>query len=229
MISIEEIKIKINDLEEKRTVEELIVWVEKVLNNKDKKFVESLRLKATKEIKRFIEEIIPIEIFAKKYFDNLTISIQPDCGNQSYDARVYGCPEISYLEVTRAIDGELEKNRNKEINKNGKVPIWGKCESKGTIASRKKIVKFSIDCVSQTEILSDIKELITIAIKNKIAKKYNKKTFLIVAFEDMFFDTEGLDDDSIIREFVEKEFKNLEHSFVGIAIVGLYGHYYMVI
>ena len=200
-------------------------------NNIDE-FATSIRLKTTEEIKTLLEEVIPISKFAKKYFlDNSKVLIKPIVGNQSYDALIEGCDDISYLEVTRAIDGYGEKLRNEYLDAYGSVWAMGRIDVKGTKASGDRKVEFCKEAVSRKDTMGEIKELIKKRILNKIGRQanYSEKTFLIVTFEDVFWDKLGVEDTNAIDNLIDEEIVKLEHSFCGICILGEHNSYFRII
>ena len=226
-------KITKEEIEQFRTISELSFWINQIFSeNISNEFITSVRLKSSDEIKTLMEEVIPISKFAKKYFSsNSKIKIKPIIGNQSYDAIIKGSDKISYLEVSRAVNGYDEKLRNEHLDKYGSVFAVGSIDKKGTKASGLREVIFLNNGISRKDEINNIKELIKKTILKKINKQknYNAKTLLIITFQDIFWDILDTKDTEAIDNFINNEIINLQHSFINICILGEQNNYFRII
>jgi len=71
--------------------------------------------------KQYLDELIPLSIYAAIQYDGSDVLVRPLIGNQGYDA-VVTTPEgknIDVIEITSPIDGLKESNNSKLINERG--------------------------------------------------------------------------------------------------------------
>jgi hypothetical protein len=204
---IEEVNLR-NEIETERTPKELNTWVEaKIASIDDEKWIFGQGL-----FKQIKEEILPLAIFAdKKFANNQLIKLHPVLGNQNYDAIVIDSsvnpPNLTYVEITQAHEGEIVHDRALYLQKHGFAPITGLYTKTGT---KRTGIEVSADFKAEdvNNLVQREIDRILKAIKKKENKKYRTNTWLVVMFND----------DHLFLEYINK--KTID-SVIKNSIVGL--------
>jgi len=117
------------NLEKKRTPEELYEFVQKSLSSisKDEQSKKEARLRKNGS-KELIEEVYPLSIFCRIKYNGKDVICYPVIGSQGYDARVetQDGELVEVIELTWPIDGQKEYLERKKLNEQGytEVEVW---------------------------------------------------------------------------------------------------------
>ena len=164
-----------DEIEKERMPSELYCWlIQKVKQIcATEEGLEAFRLQNDEGnlIKKMVEEVAPLAIFAKKKFgDTDQVLLKPVIGNQNYDAivtdkRTKPVTKI-YVEITQAHEGEND--------------YWRRCEllKKGFVFSNAPVIKEgkgSIRTVSIPPEATSVEE----GVKNELARKPLKKPVVL--------------------------------------------------
>lgn len=178
-----------------RTKTEFHRWCESVITNvrANPEFSKAYRVNSTQLIKKFREEVLPINMFlSADTIDVSSISLSDDTTN--FDAIAVGTDgETRYLEVTCAKDGELERWENETLNERGGGSITHGMNAKGvrkTLRAGGDLPYVVIDSGSEKQ---QIVSRILLAINAKLQKKYPPSTSLIVSFSCFHDDEEDIE------------------------------------
>lgn len=166
------------------------MWVEEVFSKfKTRSDKVQARSKGTQELKVLFEESYPLSLYIKQLSSKVCekIEFMQRVGNQNYDVEVYNCDEYEFIEITQAINGEIDAMRMLQLNLDGQVSASGSVWKKGKENQGNLILKFEGD-----SIIDDMKclskkssiELIEIAILKKVKKNYPINTILLITFDD---------------------------------------------
>jgi len=205
------------DMEERRSPEELEKWVQSVLAKAGTiPYKESLRLKIGL-FKEFLEEIFPINFLLQSLFDGRDdVTYQPQIGNQPYDGilEIHGCDK-RYVEITFPHDGETDKLHMEYLNEHGGL------HTSGGIGRNKKTRKLETTPGARfvTDIKKDIFKLIKNGLEAKYNKRYDKVYMLVLFFEDLqVFKNDN--DQQELRDFVKNDLLPLSSTFEVVYLVG---------
>ncbi len=185
-----------SDLETPRHASDLYDWVRRIHGEfgktaEGRNAVRLRRKPGTKwfslEIKRFLEEIWPLAIYAKKYFgDRYDVSFKPVVGNQSHDALLVddksGATQL-YFEITQALDdeaGNQEHLRQELVVQQGHAPLAGPplTRDRGGVVQKQDDGSLGRDWEAKTICL------IRRAIRKKAEGSFPRNTVLIVEYND---------------------------------------------
>jgi len=210
--------ISIEELAEKRTPSELHSWVERKIKQigSTENGLRALRLHEGRLVKKLKEEVHPLALFGFRKFGNTDkILLQPNIGNQSYDAVVTDLrnkpASQSYVEITLSHEGESDYLRNVVLDSQGYVFSHSPVHKTGTRRTGR-----------QVSILAEAFEVGEIASKElkKIeGKNYPINTSLIIVFEDDFSFRRCIDD-SYLDTFARKHILKLDLRFSALYLVG---------
>ena len=211
-------------LEQPHTAREYLDWAKSLVTcvKSGPDGLRQIRLR-TGISKQLIEEVLPIGLFASRYFERSPeVEIALKVGNQSYDAIVRDVrvksSGIEYLEVTMASEGELDYLRMLKLNESGQVSGLGRVTKRGTKKTG-LAVGVELEVVSQQTILEKESRIISEAIERKLGKSYADSTALIIAFDDsMSYDRS--DNQMNIKSVLQQYEKKLR-LFHTVAVVGL--------
>ena len=126
------------ELETARNPQEMSKWVQQTLDKIALTLEGRNQIRLRKGLlKELADEALPISLFAEKYFgDSRDIQIQHIIGSQTYDAKILYrndvTPDINYIEVTQAREGEAEYLRMLKLQQDGAVPALGDVKKSGT-------------------------------------------------------------------------------------------------
>ena len=221
-----EILIDINDMQTRRSVSELDIWIKEQCE----KFTATPETKAYLRghqglTKQLLEEVLPIARYTQaKYGLNSDVGITPVIGNQKYDALITTESEIYKVEATLACDGYEEHHRMQILQIEGHVPAWGKIEVSGTKHTGHKY-KVHSSGVSNLQIYRSIINNILNAYRQKVSMSYKNVRHLIIGFGDNLGFGE-LDDVEVFRSMLSKLSGAHKGSFKGIWIVGNSGNFH---
>ena len=213
------------EIECQRTPSEFIAWVEctlgKFQTQEDRIFARS---KETDELKILFEESYPLSIFLKHCSQE--IKVQQIAGSQSHDVKVYGCEEYEYIEITQAINGEIDALRMMRLNQEGHAPASGDVWKSGKKSHGNLALKFEGEegtiGMNQVE-EKPLRELIYKVVEKKIKIDYPKKTALLIGFDDNLDRMIGTDL-SYLEEYMQEDISPLvEKKFTKVFLVGLSG------
>jgi hypothetical protein len=170
-----------------------------------------------------MEEAFPIGLFATRYFEgSAEVEISLKVGNQSYDATVLdkrNVPSgISYIEVTRASEGEADHLRMLTLHETGQVSGLGRVSKSGTKKTG-RVISVKAEAVSQQEVLARERQALSTAIERKLGKHYPDHTALVVAFDDVM--SHDRPDNKASIEAVLDSFGSRLQVFQVVAVVGL--------
>lgn len=221
------------DIETFRTPEQFIEWVNDTLSQfdtRDKKIL--IRSKSKPEYKVFLEESYPLMLFCKRYFNNTTeeIQLKQILGNQTFDVMVENHIQFQYIEITQAINGEIEALRMEQLNSVGYVSASGPISVKGTKKQLERIVKFDEYDENMKVLIEKFPmELIEECVDKKIKKAYPLNTFLLIVFDDHRHI--HLDDDlDYLNEFMKITiYPKISQVFRGASLIGLSGKTFFTI
>lgn len=203
MTQIKELKDILIGIEDERTPEEFLLFMEGVIKHfktTPKIFEKEITLKKKDSdfkdtAKKLREEIGPLYNLVKNkfsYFKGTTL--QYFKGNQQYDVKVNNHNTINYLEITRAVDGKKEHENDMTLFK-----------ERGLLRS------------GGLEVVEPLIKQIEFVLSKKINKKYPGKFALLIGFDDIF-----LSSDNILKEFNKQitARKLNVGSFVDVFLVG---------
>lgn len=195
-----------DDIQQERTSGELNQWLTDLFENLEnaKGGKEAVRLR-NGLCKPLVEEILPLKIWSNHlYPDENNIKFEPVLGNQNYDAfmRDYSVGEVieKKVEITQAHEGENEYYRRLLLHHEGSAPAFGEIKKTGTKNKDFKLEP-KLEAVSHEKILTNIFMCIENAIKNKVSKKYDENTLLVIMFEDLLIFKE--EDVTNLNNFIE--------------------------
>lgn len=181
--------ISIHEITQKRTPGELRDWVKQAMGRYNLTEEGHIKLVLHQGLaKPLMEEVFHLAEFGvKKFGETDKILIQPIIGPQNYDAEICDLntdpPDISFIEVTQAHEGEDEYLRSVVLAEKGIVPLKGPVIKSGT---KKKGREISVPFTA-TDVIQNVKEeldRIVEAAKRKEGKAYPPNTALLIAFDD---------------------------------------------
>ncbi|MFC1970857.1 hypothetical protein ACFLV0_02835 [Chloroflexota bacterium] len=181
--------ISIDEIIQKRTPSQLKDWVKQAMDRYNLSEEGHRQLVLHEGLaKPLMEEVFNLAEFGIKKFGNTDkILIQPIIGSQNYDAEISDLdtdpPNISFIEVTQAHEGEDEYLRSVVLAEKGIVTLRGPVIKRGTKKTGRQInVPYTA-----TDVIQNVKEelmRIVEAAKRKNGKDYPPNTSLLIAFDD---------------------------------------------
>ncbi len=177
--------ISAEDIEQRRTSEELKLFVEGVRERCEVDRDELLRARRGEGLYRaFFDEVLPLSLFAHLLYPPDT-SFLPVLGNQGFDVEVFdgsGCP-IDKIEIAKPRDGHAEAQDNALIEERG--------------FGRTRVYDFGGQ-------LEELVPWVAKTAENKSLKDYRDCTLVFVAATDPAFDQELPALEQRCAELVEK-------------------------
>lgn len=216
--------ISIEELTKKRTLSELLSWVE-FKREQIASTEEGERALILHEglAKQFEEEVYPLAIFGHRKFGNIDqILIQPVIGKR-YDAELTDLRikpvSQSYIEITQSHEGENDYLRRLVLSRQGFV-FYGPANKKGT---KKTGLQVSIPpkVFSPYEVAHAELKRIFDAARRKESKDYPINTSLVIFFKDDL-NFRKVVDDTQLDTFVKQNILSLDLRFSTLYLVGQY-------
>jgi len=210
------------ELTKKRTLSELLSWVEwkreQIASTEEGERALILHEGLTKQ---FEEEVYPLSIFGQRKFGNTDQILMQLVIGKRYDAVITDLRSNpvsqSYIEITQSHEGENDYLRRLVLSRQG-FAFYGPVDKKGTKKTGLHVAippkAFELGEVAEGEL-----ERIFDAARRKEAKNYPTNTSLIIFFKD------GLNfrqvvDDTQLDTFVKNNILSLDLRFSMLYLVG---------
>src|SRR6267378_1611894 len=171
------------DFERRRTQAELRDWVDN-LHRSFSHTIEgkrALRLKKGHLVKKFMEEIWPLALFADAFYRG-----------RSYDARLFEAsthPVLHHLQITQSFDGYQNHLRMLHLDEHGRAPVTGPKLKKDKTSGH--VQETWPEAVCHEHLLAQTFEAIRTAVQGKSRMRYESDTSLIVEIEDHHIHSES--------------------------------------
>jgi hypothetical protein len=215
-----------DEIEKERTPSELWDWliqkVEQICSTEEG--LRAFRLQKGL-LKKLPEEIAPLAIFGKHNFrDTDQVLLKPVIGSQNYDAEIIDKrtepPDICYIEITQAHEGENDYWRRCELLKKGMVFTNTPVIKMGNRRNRE--VSILPEATPVEEVVKNELKRIADAAKRKAGKVYPANTSLVIFFDDTALSHERLKvlNCPTIDDFVKNNLMKLSLSFSHLYLVG---------
>lgn len=178
-----------SDFERPRTQAELRKWVDDLHRRfgQTKEGKRTVRLKQGNLVKRFIEEIWPLALFADAFYKGSPdVLFKPTVGSQSYDALLIDASThhvLHHLQITQAFDGYQNYLRMLHLEAHGRAPVTGPPLKKDKASGR--VRETWPEAVPHDRVLAQTFEDIHEAVRRKSKMRYESDTSLIVEFEKL--------------------------------------------
>jgi hypothetical protein len=178
------------DMAQARSPENLRSWV----SQKCRELAQSPEAKGFSQsgaplAKKFHDEIYPLSVFvAHEYRGRGDVLIQPNLGNDNFDAKVTitgsSGAQTTFIEITCAKDGYDESLRMEVLLKEGGVFMTGPITKSGRRGAPDRIVKVTPEAASHNETLERYLQLIETTVEAKSQVRYGPQHILLVAVDD---------------------------------------------
>jgi hypothetical protein len=208
------------EMEQARTQVELRAWADNVHERfgQTEEGKRAMRLKEETLLKKFMEEIWPLALFADAFYPQATgVLFKPVIGNQSYDALLMERASRrtkEYLQITQAFDGHQNYLRMLHLSEHGRAPRSGDVKrSRGS----KHVEESWGEAVPHEDAISKTFEEIKKAVVNKSRMRYEKDTALIVEFDDWCIHSEA--DRHALNQWTRRELPVIASNFRGVSLV----------
>lgn len=201
--------------EEEKPIDSFIIWYNEMWSKLKREHGHE-NIHRSRIISFLFNEALPMSIYLENN-QGRYCKIQLKRGNQNYDGIITDNQNLkSYVEITTAQDGELKLYTLKHLEKFHSAPISGvKTEEIYSALNNNKeaYVDTPEECVVDAEEEVDkLAEKINARIGSKVSKKYEPKTILIVAFDELPICNEALFDrllKKITTHHGQKTFKEI--------------------
>lgn len=186
-----------------KKINEILEFIEKY------KLVHDFRLKNHTYIKKFVEELMPLNLFMN-YIDNIKC-IEPNIYDKKsdgieYDAIVhFNNGEKIFIEITTSNNGYDEALRMEVLNKQGNVGYHSiiKTNGKSKSSGQRELEEGECIAYSSKETFEKIMQEIYNVVKKKAEKTYSNNHWLLVIYDDQHIPNEILGKDKIDKYLKE--------------------------
>jgi hypothetical protein len=179
------------EMAKERTPQELAIWVEERhslfrTSKESRKYCREGRGLA----KKFIEEVIPLSIFASRcYAGRSDIKCIPNLGNENYDAIIYDYsftpPSELKVEITYAVDGYDQALRKEVLHRDGGVFITGEINKDTSTKHKDRKIEVVPSAIKSEGGLENLLLLIKKAAEGKSNKPYGSQHILLIVFSNL--------------------------------------------
>jgi hypothetical protein len=212
--------LSIAEMEQPRTQAELRAWVDDVHERfgRTEEGKRAMRLKEGRLVKKFMEEIWPLALFADAFYPGAAeVLFKAVIGSQSYDAlMIRSTPQRTeeYLQITQAIDGYQNHLRALHLTQYGRAPRTSELKKE---RGAQHVAETWGDAVPhQDALMKTLEEIKTAALK-KSKMGYEKGTALIVEFDDWCIHSGA--DRGALNDWTRRELAAAAPNFLNIYLV----------
>jgi hypothetical protein len=178
------------EMAKERTPQELAIWVEERYSlfrtsKESRKYCREGRGLA----KKFIEEVIPLSIFASRFYAGRSdIKSTPNLGNENYDAIIYDYsstpPSELKVEITYAVDGYDQALKMEALHRDGAVSLTGEINNDIGTKNRDRKIEIEPSAIKSEGGLENLLLLIRKAAEGKSNKPYGSQHILLIVFSN---------------------------------------------
>ena len=215
--------LKKEEIEQRRTAQELNEWFEETLNKfNTKEGIRAIRLKQIDEIKVFMEESSTLNTLCQNLFAKRNdILFKQVLGSQSYDVIVKGCKDFDYIEITYVSNKE-EHLRMILLDEKGSVSAIAPVEKNDGVGKVQNASQLKCKAIAleHSSIIQKSTDKIIEVFHNKSSKseKYPDRTHLVIGFDDAHYFEK---DSCYIEELFNNYIVPRKENFISISLVGL--------
>jgi len=146
----------------------------------------AVRLEQGNLVKRFIEEIWPLALFADAFYKGSPdVLFKPAVGNQSYDALLIDASThraLHHLQITQSFDGYRNYLQMLHLEEYGRAPVTGPLLKEDKASGR--VPETWPEAIPHDKVLAKTFEAIHGTVRRKSKMRYEADTSLVVEFED---------------------------------------------